>query len=73
MSSIEIHEPYTIAFPPKVTAYRVVTTPRYEDVATLVNALIVEGWQPFGGVSHITAGHFAQVMVKYETRPIVRS
>jgi len=49
----------------KVIDYYVISTMFDDNLAKTVNQFILEGWQPFGGVS-ISDFRYSQVMVKYE-------
>ncbi len=61
--------------PPQITEYTIATFSHDSSGqinVEAVNALIQQGWQPFGGVSHVKRGphqivQYTQAMVRYKT------
>lgn len=52
--------------PPAITKYKLVSAANLEDIVSLVNVEIGQGWQPFGAITDV-AGGYTQIMVIYQT------
>lgn len=52
----------------KIIEYHIVENSNTFQLSKIVNKLIKNGWQPYGGVSFTgqPEGHYIQAMVKYE-------
>jgi hypothetical protein len=46
-----------------ITRYEIVVCDNYHKLIEKVNSEIQKGWQPFGGVSMVSSGKCAQVIV----------
>lgn len=49
----------------RITEYTVVKAGGLRGLAAQVNELIIQGWQPQGGVGIHKSGHYFQALVRY--------